>query len=169
MRGCLPVHRLSRLPTPKLIYNKGDTMQHIDVQIGKVSDHIYNLLTETKAKKFKAGFMKKDGSYRVGTFDLKNRETWKQSDGTMYKRKGKERTTNPDEYILAHDLEKKAPRNISVANLKWFSVGKKVYKINHLVEESNVRIFEFERVKFNYVEALMKATESNIDNILEVV
>ena len=41
-------------------------MQHIDVQIGKVSDHIYNLLTETKAKKFKAGFMKKDGSYRVG-------------------------------------------------------------------------------------------------------
>jgi len=165
----LPVHRLSRLPTPKLIYNKGDTMQHIDVQIGKVSDHIYNLLTETKAKKFKAGFMKKDGSYRVGTFDLKNRETWKQSDGTMYKRKGKERTTNPDEYILAHDLEKKAPRNISVANLKWFSVGKKVYKINHLVEDSNVRIFEFERVKFNYVEALMKATESNIDNILEVV
>ena len=32
----------------------------------------------------------------------------------MYQRKGKKRTTNPDEYILAHDLTKKQPRNISV-------------------------------------------------------
>lgn len=50
----------------------------------------------------------------------------------MYKRKGKKRTTDADEYILAHDLDKKAPRNISVKRLKWFSVGKKVYKINRL-------------------------------------
>ena len=35
----------------------------------------------------------------------------------MYKRKGKTRTTKADEYILAHDLDKKAPRNISVARL----------------------------------------------------
>ena len=99
---------------------------YADVKIGKVSDHLYTLLTLTKSKKFRAGFMKKDGSYRVGTFDLKNRETWKQQDGTMYKRKGKARTTDPDEYILAHDLVKKQPRNISVSRLKWFSVGKKV-------------------------------------------
>ena len=83
-------------------------------------------MTQTKAKKIRAGFIKKDGSYRVGKFDLKHRKTWKQLDGTMYKRKGK-RTTNPDENILVHDLVKKAPRNIPVSRLLWFSVGKKKY------------------------------------------
>ena len=147
---------------------KGETMHiYADVKIGKVSDHLYTLLTLTKSKKFRAGFMKKDGSYRVGTFDLKNRETWKQQDGTMYKRKGKARTTDPDEYILAHDLVKKQPRNISVSRLKWFSVGKKVYKINHLAEDSNVRIFEFEKVKFNYVKDLLGADKDNINQILQ--
>jgi hypothetical protein len=150
------------------INQQGETMHiYADVKIGKVSDHLYTLLTLTKAKKFRAGFTKKDGSYRVGTFDLKNRETWKQQDGTMYKRKGKARTTNPDEYILAHDLVKKQPRNISVNRLKWFSVGKKVYKINHLAEDSNVRIFEFEKVKFNYVKDLLSANENTINQILQ--
>jgi len=100
-------------------------MKQTDIQVGKVSDYLYALMTQTKAKKFRAGFVKKNGDYRTGRFDLVNRSTWKQTDGTMYKRKGKERTTNADEYILAHDLDKKAPRNISVATLKWFSVGKK--------------------------------------------
>ena len=121
-------------------------MTQVNIEVGKVSDLLYDLMTSTKAKKFRAGFIKTDGSYRVGKFDLLNRSTWKQSDGTMYKRKGKKRTTDPDEYILAHDLDKKAPRNISVKRLKWFSVGKKVYKINHLAEDSNVRIFEFGKV-----------------------
>ena len=31
----------------------------------------------------------------------------------MYKRKGKARTTKREDYLLAHDLDKKAPRNIS--------------------------------------------------------
>jgi hypothetical protein len=105
-------------------------MTQINIQLGqgKVSDLLYDLMTSTKAKKFRAGFIKTDGSYRVGKFDLLNRSTWKQTDGTMYKRKGKKRTTNADEYILAHDLDKKAPRNISVKRLKWFSVGKKSIK-----------------------------------------
>ena len=140
---------------------------YADVQIGKVSDFLYTVLTQTKAKKFRAGFLKKDGSYRKGNFDLKDRNTWKQTDGTMYQRKGKKRTTNPDEYILAHDLDKKAPRNISVSRLLWFSVGKKVYKINHLAEDSNVRIFEFEKVKFNYVKDLLSADENTINQILQ--
>ena len=94
--------------------------------------------------------------YRVGKFDLLNRSTWKQTDGTMYKRKGKKRTTNADEYILAHDLEKKAPRNISVKRLKWFSVGKKVYKINRLELNNTNTIAIFEKVKFNHLKLLMK-------------
>jgi len=102
-----------------------------------------------------------NGEYRVGKFDLLNRSTWKQTDGTMYKRKGKKRTTDPDEYILAHDLEKKAPRNISVRRLKWFSVGKKVYKINRLELNEDITIVMFDKVKFNALKTLMTKGDIN--------
>ena len=117
-------------------------MIQANVKFGKVSNLLYTLMTQTKAKKFRAGFIKTNGEYRVGKFDLKNRETWKQADGTMYKRKGKKRTTNADDYILAHDLEKKAPRNISVARLLWFSVGKKIYKINDIKSKKSEQILQ---------------------------
>jgi len=133
----------------------------VNIEMGKVSDLIYTLLTQTKSKKFRAGFMKKDGTYRVGKFDLKNRKTWKQTDGTMYKRKGKARTTKPDEYILAHDLDIKQPRNISISKLIWFSVGKKVYKVNRLSDNDTVTIVMFERVKFNSLKMLMSSKEIN--------
>ena len=131
------------------------------IQLGFVSDLLYDLMTQTKAKKFRAGFTKVNGEYRVGKFDLLNRSTWKQSDGTMYKRKGKKRTTDPDEYILAHDLDKKAPRNISVKRLKRFSVGKKVYKINRLEVNDNITIVMFDKVKFNHLKLLMKKGDIN--------
>jgi len=130
-------------------------MIQTNIQVGKVSDLLYDLMTSTKAKKFRAGFTKVNGEYRVGKFDLLNRSTWKQTDGTMYKRKGKKRTTDADEYILAHDLEKKAPRNISVKRLKWFSVGKKVYKINRLEINDDITIVMFDKVKFNALKTLM--------------
>ena len=134
----------------------------VNIEMGKVSDLIYTLLTQTKSKKFRAGFMKKDGTYRVGKFDLKNRKTWKQNDGTMYKRKGKARTTKPDEYILAHDLDIKQPRNISISKLIWFSVGKKVYTVNRLLDtDDTVNIVMFERVKFNSLKMLMSSKEIN--------
>ena len=136
-------------------------MKQTDIQVGKVSDYLYALMTQHKVKKFRAGFIKKNGDYRTGKFDLKYRKTWKQDDDTMYKRKGKERTTKADEYILAHDLEKKAPRNISIARLKWFSVGKKVYKINHLELNDTVTIVMFEKVKFNHLKLLMKKGDIN--------
>jgi len=138
-------------------------MTQINIQLGqgKVSDLLYDLMTSTKAKKFRAGFEKKNGEYRVGKFDLLNRSTWKQTDGTMYKRKGKKRTTNADEYILAHDLEKKAPRNISVKRLKWFSVGKKVYKINRLEINDDITIVMFDKVKFNALKTLMTKGDIN--------
>ena len=136
-------------------------MKQSQVKIGKVSDYLYALMTQTKAKKFRAGFTKKNGEYRIGKFDLLNRSTWKQTDGTMYKRKGKTRTTKADEYILAHDLDKKAPRNISVARLKWFSVGKKVYKINRLELNNTITIAIFEKVKFNHLKLLMKKGDIN--------
>ena len=136
-------------------------MIQTNIQVGSVSNLLYDLLTSTKAKKFRAGFEKKNGEYRVGKFDLLNRSTWKQTDGTMYKRKGKKRTTDADEYILAHDLDKKAPRNISVKRLKWFSVGKKVYKINRLEVNDDITIVMFDKVKFNYLKLLMTKGDIN--------
>ena len=131
------------------------------IQLGFVSDLLYDLMTQTKAKKFRAGFTKVNGEYRVGKFDLLNRSTWKQINGTMYKRKGKKRTTDPDEYILAHDLDKKAPRNISVKRLKWFSVGKKVYKINRLEVDDNITLVMFDKVKFTALKNLIKRGDIN--------
>ena len=136
-------------------------MIQTNIQVGSVSNLLYDLLTSTKAKKFRAGFEKKNGEYRVGKFDLLNRSTWKQTDGTMYKRKGKKRTTDADEYILAHDLEKKAPRNISVKRLKWFSVGKKVYKINRLEVNEDITIVMFDKVKFTALKTLMTKGDIN--------
>ena len=136
-------------------------MIQTNIQVGKVSDLLYDLMTSTKAKKFRAGFTKVNGEYRVGKFDLLNRSTWKQTDGTMYKRKGKKRTTDADEYILAHDLEKKAPRNISVKRLKWFSVGKKVYKINRLEVNEDITIVMFDKVKFTALKTLITKGDIN--------
>ena len=131
-------------------------MTQVNIEVGKVSDLLYDLMTQTKAKKFRAGFIKTNGEYRVGKFDLLNRSTWKQTDGTMYKRKGKKRTTDPDEYILAHDLTKKQPRNISVARLQWFSVGKKVYELGRIELDNDITIINFEPVKFNQLDSLME-------------
>ena len=138
------------------------TMTQVNIEVGKVSDLLYDLMTSTKAKKFRAGFIKTNGEYRVGKFDLLNRSTWKQTDGTMYKRKGKKRTTDPDEYILAHDLDKKAPRNISVKRLKWFSVGKKVYEINHLELSDDITLVMFEKVKFTELKKLLSGEYKNL-------
>ena len=137
-------------------------MTQVNIEVGKVSDLLYDLMTQTKAKKFRAGFIKTNGEYRVGKFDLLNRSTWKQTDGTMYKRKGKKRTTDPDEYILAHDLDKKAPRNISVKRLKWFSVGKKVYEINHLELSDDITLVMFEKVKFTELKKLLSGEYKNL-------
>ena len=137
-------------------------MTQVNIEVGKVSDLLYELMTQTKATKFRAGFEKKNGEYRVGKFDLLNRKTWKQTDGTMYKRKGKKRTTNPDEYILAHDLDKKAPRNISVKRLKWFSVGKKVYEINRLEVNDDITLVMFDKVKFTELKRLLSGEYKNL-------
>ena len=129
----------------------------LKIQMGTFSDYLHSILTSTKASKFRAGFIKKDGSYREGTFDLKNRMTRKQTDGTMYKRKGKKRTTDSYEYILAHDLTKKQPRNISVARLQWFSIGKKVYELGRVeLYDDGISIIHFEPIKFNQLDSLMK-------------
>jgi len=65
-------------------------------------------------------------------------------------------------------LDKKAPRNISVSRLLWFSVGKKVYKINTLTaDDDSIRIFQFEKVKFNHLKNLMSDDETDVKVALQ--
>ena len=130
-------------------------MTYANMHQSNVPHLLYTLLTQTKAKKFRAGFVKKDGSYRVGKFDLKDRKTgFKKIDGTMYKFKGKERTTNKNEYILAMDLTIKRPTNISIDRLLWFSVGKSVYTVNKL-QGKTISVVMYEKVKFSGLKLLL--------------
>ena len=58
---------------------QGDNMsiiQYEPVHIGDFSSFIENLVSKTKSKRFRAGFIKTDGSYRYGRFDFKYRKTW---------------------------------------------------------------------------------------------
>ena len=130
-------------------------MTYANMHQNNVPHLLYTLLTQTKAKKFRAGFIKKDGSYRVGKFDLKDRKTgFKKIDGTMYKYKGKERTTDKNEYILAMDLTIKRPTNISIDRLLWFSVGKSVYTVTKL-QGKTISVVMYERVKFSGLKLLL--------------
>ena len=72
----------------------------------------------------------------------------------MYKFKGKERTTNKNEYILAMDLTIKRPTNISIDRLLWFSVGKSVYTVTKL-QGKTISVVMYERVKFSGLKLLL--------------
>ena len=134
-----------------------------DVRVKDFPQFIETLIEQFNSERFRVGFIKKDGSKRVGKFDLIYRVRWKQSDGSMYKRKGETRTTDEDEYLLAFDLDKKAPRNISYARMKWLNVGKKFYKIKHL--KTKVKVIEFPKVEFNVKKDLLDGNWDILERI----
>ena len=134
-----------------------------NVRVKDFPNFVETLIEQYKSEKFRVGFVKLNKEKRVGRFDLIHRVRWKQSDGSMYKRKGKARTTNEDEYLLAFDLDKKEPRNISYARMKWLSVGKKFYKINHL--KTKVKVIEFPKVEFNFKKDLLDGKWDILENI----
>ena len=138
-------------------YTTMSIIQYEPVHIGDFSSFIENLVSKTKSKRFRAGFIKTDGSYRYGRFDFKYRKTWKQSDGTMYKRKGKARTTKREDYLLAHDLDKKAPRNISYQRLLWISVGKKIWGISQFrLADEHIRLYVLNPTKYSQLKNLLR-------------
>ena len=139
-----------------------EVMQHEEA-IKNFPHFIETLIEQFNSERFRVGFIKKDGSKRVGKFDLLYRVRWKQSDGSMYKRKGETRTTDEDEYLLAFDLDKKAPRNISYARMKWLNVGKKFYKIKHL--KTKVKIIEFPKVEFDVKKDLLDGNWDILERI----
>ena len=134
-----------------------------DVKVKDFPEFVETLIEQFKSEKFRAGFIKLNKEKRVGNFDLLYRVRWKQTDDTMYKRKGRARTTDEDEYLLAFDLDKKAPRNISYARMKWLNVGKKFYKIKHL--KTKVKVIEFPKVEFNVKKDLLDGNWDILDSI----
>ena len=132
-------------------------IQYEPVHIGDFPSFIENLVSKTKSKRFRAGFIKTDGSYRTGKFDFKYRKTWKQTDGTMYQRKGKARTTKREDYLLAHDLDKKAPRNISYQRLLWISVGKKIWGVSQFrLADEHIRLYVLNPTKYSQLKNLLR-------------
>ena len=132
-------------------------IQYEPVHIGDFHSFIENLVSKTKSKRFRAGFIKTDGSYRTGKFDFKYRKTWKQTDGTMYQRKGKARTTKREDYLLAHDLDKKAPRNISYQRLLWISVGKKIWGVSQFrLADEHIRLYILNPTKYSQLKNLLR-------------
>ena len=134
-----------------------------DVRVKDFPNFVGTLIEQYKSEKFRVGFVKLNKEKRVGRFDLIHRVRWKQSDGSMYKRKGKARTTDEDEYLLAFDLDKKAPRNISYARMKWLNVGKKFYKIKHL--KTKVKVIEFPKVEFDVKKDLLDGNWDILERI----
>ena len=140
-----------------------------DVRVKDFPQFIETLIEQFKSERFRVGFIKKpknkyvQGEKRVGKFDLLYRVRWKQSDGSMYKRKGKGRTTDEDEYLLAFDLDKKAPRNISYARMKWLNVGKKFYKTKHL--KTKVKVREISKVTYKMKKDLLDGNWDILERI----
>ena len=135
-----------------------------DVRVKDFPQFIETLIDQFNSERFRVGFVKKDGSKRVGKFDLQYRVRWKQSDGSMYKRKGMVRTTDEDKFLLAHDLEdNRTPKNISYARMKWLNVGKKFYKIKHL--KTKVKVIEFPKVEFNVKKDLLDGNWDILERI----
>ena len=134
-----------------------------DVRVKDFPQFIETLIDQFKSKKFRVGFIKKDKSKRVGKFDLIYRVRWKQTDDTMYRRKGVARTTDEDEYLLAHDLDKKAPRNISYARMKFLNVGRKWYKTKHL--KTKVKVKEISKVTYEMKKDLLDGNWDILERI----
>ena len=135
-----------------------------DVRVKDFPNFVETLITQFKAEKFRVGWIKKDGTKRVGKFDIVYRVRWKQSDGSMYKRKNKARTTDPMKFLQAYDLEdNRTPKNINYATMKWLNVGKKFYKINHL--KTKVKVIEFPKVEFDVKKDLLDGKWDILEDI----
>ena len=75
----------------------------------------------------------------------------------MYKRKNKARTTKREDYLLAHDLVKKAPRNISYKRLLWISVGKKIWGISQFrLADDHIRLYVLNPTKYSELKNLLR-------------
>ena len=106
-----------------------------DVHFVEFNPMLETLLKQSKLKMFRAGFLKLNGSYRHGKFDLRKRTKHKKADGTMYINKGKKPTTNPERVLKSFEPSINRYTNMIYDNILWFSMGKKLYTISRLDSE----------------------------------
>ena len=92
-------------------------------------------LKQSKMKMFRAGFLKLNGSYRYGKFDLRKRTKFKNNTGDIKTIKGKGRTTNPERILQSFEPSIHRYTNMIYDNILWFSMGKKLYTISSLDSE----------------------------------
>ena len=143
-----------------------------DVHFVEFNPMLETLLKQSKLKMFRAGFLKKNGSYRHGKFDLRKRTKHKKADGTMYINKGKKPTTNPDRVLRAFEPSINRYTNMIFDNIKWFSIGKKLYKINPLGIEKYLPKYltdyytwsEIDDLDFSLLKELTNPTEVHKDD-----
>ena len=102
-----------------------------------VSEFVPNIIGH---KPFVVSFTKKDGTTRMGKYDLKPRRRWKAIDGSWKKLNGNGRKSDPDQYLLAFDLDKKDWRLINYNTMKYLKVGRKKFEIQ-VFENNDYRIF----------------------------
>ena len=102
-----------------------------------VSEFVPNIIGH---KPFVVSFTKKDGTTRMGKFDLKPRRRWKAIDGSWKKLNGNGRKSDPDQYLLAFDLDKKDWRLINYNTMKYLKVGRKKFEIQ-VFENNDYSIF----------------------------
>ena len=134
-----------------------------DVHFVEFNPMLETLLRQSKLKMFRAGFLKKNGSYRHGKFDLRGRTKFKNYQGGITTIKGKGRTTNPDRVLQAFEPEINRYTNMIFDNIKWFSIGKKLYKIN-LLEADFYRWSEIEDLNFSLLKELIAPKETHKDD-----
>ena len=106
-----------------------------DVHFVEFNPMLETLLKQSKLKMFRAGFLKKNGSYRHGKFDLRKRSKHKNSKGNIITNKGKGRTTNPERVLQSFEPSINRYTNMIYDNILWFSMGKKLYTISRLDSE----------------------------------
>tara|TARA_B110000285_G_C14483746_1_gene320910 strand:- start:39 stop:395 length:357 start_codon:yes stop_codon:yes gene_type:complete len=73
-----------------------------------------------KSQTFSVGFFKKNGEFRTGTFRL----------GVTKNNKGGNQLTNPDNFLVAYDMQKKGYRNINYNTIKYIKAKGKIYHID---------------------------------------
>ena len=87
----------------------------------------------------------------------------KNNQGGITTIKGKGRTTNPDRVLQAFEPSINRYTNMIFDNIKWFSIGKKLYKINSL-EEDYYRWSEIADLDFSLLKELTNPTEVHKDD-----
>ena len=68
---------------------------------------------------FSVGFYKKDGTFRTGTFRL----------GVKKHLKGGKQLTDPNNYLVAYDMQKKGYRNINYNTIKYIKAKGMIYHV----------------------------------------